>query len=181
MSLPNMRLAASGPAVDEVPGGAFTGMQLRLAEAVTALAAQAAVGTSYVPLDDAGAVTVQAVLPTPQRDRRYAVRCHFQMETISATTGTFDARLEGSYDGTTWWFLAGNSVATNADNETVTVNVDFPMTLGSELPTTVPVAEADRPNLRVRCSIKSSGTTIHSIPNPTEFGNRILISLAEYA
>ncbi|NJK42322.1 MAG: hypothetical protein HC937_00625 [Aquincola sp.] len=109
-------------------------MQLRLAENVAALAPNA-VSTTYGPLDDGAAVILQAVLPEPQPDRRYKVSAHFMAETVSATTGTLDAQLEGSYDGATWWTLAGNSVQTEADNESLTVTVDFPMTLGSLLPT----------------------------------------------
>lgn len=174
----NMRLSPSGPDLGDIPGNPFTGMQLRLAENVAALAPNA-VPTTYLPLDDGAAVTLEAVLPEPQRDRRYSVRAHFMVETVSATTGTLDALLQGSYDGTTWWSLAGNSVQTEADNESLTMTVDFPMTLGSALPTPVPVAEADRPNLRVRIAVKASAITLFTVPAPAGFGNRALISIAE--
>ena len=161
----NMRLSPSGPVLGEIPGNPFQGMQLRLAENVAALAPNA-VSTTYGPLDDGAAVILQAVLPEPQPDRRYKVSAHFMAETVSGTTGTLDAQLEGSYDGATWWTLAGNSVQTEADNESLTVTVDFPMTLGSLLPTPVPALEADRPNLRVRIAVKASAITLTQSPHP---------------
>jgi hypothetical protein len=179
MTLPDIRLSPSGTPLGELPGGPFTGLQLRLDEDVSTLAA-AAITTVALPLERTDLTSVQVSLPTPSPERRYGVRCHFGIETISATTATFSATLQGSYGEDVWFNLGGNSVATNADNEHVTVTVDFPMTLGSGLPTPMPVDEDDRPEFSVRVLISASGNSLFTVPAVTGFGGRALLSLAEY-
>jgi hypothetical protein len=179
MTLPDMRLAPSGPVLGEVPGGAFTGLQLRLAEACEPCLATA-ITTTFLPLETTGPTTIEVELSEPQPDRRYGVRCHFAIETVSATTGTFSVRLEVDYGDDTWWLLQGQSVATNSDNESVTVEAAVPMTLGSALNRPVPPLAENRPYMKVRATIASSGNSIHTVPSVTGFGNVALLSLAEY-
>lgn len=179
MSLPDIRLSPSGQPLGEVPGNAFTGLQLRLAEDVSVLNSTG-VGATPLPLERENLTSVQVTLETPQPDRRYSVRCHFGVQSISATTGTFSATLQASYGEDVWFSLGGNSIETNANNEHLTVTADFPMTLGAGLPTPMPVDEALRPELSVRVLISASGASIYTVPSITGFGGRALLSLAEY-
>lgn len=174
MSLENFRLPPSGPELGEIPGNPFRGFKLRTAETVSSIAAMA-VTTGYATLTDLSANPIVVALAKPEPGRRYLVRSSFNVETVSATAARFDAQLEGSYDGVTFFTAGGCSVNTEADNECVKMMVDMEMALGSELG--IPVAGQELIFFRMR--VAASAASRFSIPTATGFGNELMMSLNE--
>ncbi|NJK42321.1 MAG: hypothetical protein HC937_00620 [Aquincola sp.] len=131
----------------EIPGDPFKGFKLRMSDVVTSVTAMA-VTTGYATLVDLSANPIVVALAKPEPGRRYLVRSSFNVETVSATAARFDAQLEGSFDGVTFFTAGGCSVNTEADNETVKVMVDMEMQLGAEFP--IPVATQELVFFRMR-------------------------------